>query len=77
MTLNLYQMPDKIKDIVERAIPLTMDCEIKRSAELKRRAALRIEIEQLLRDNSVPFAPTLEFKNGETGNKIRMGEPAD
>jgi hypothetical protein len=54
----------EIKKIIENAIPLTMDCEIKRSAELKRRAKLRIDIEELLREEKAkqPFKPQLEYK---------------
>jgi len=57
---------DKIKQIIESAIPLTENCEIKRSEELKRRAKLRIDIEELLRthDTSQPYKPNLEYKDG-------------
>lgn len=55
---------DKIKKIIEQAIPLTENCEIKRSAEIKRRAKLRIDIEELLRhrDTSQPYKPDLQLK---------------
>jgi hypothetical protein len=61
---------DKIKKIVEDAIPLTMDCEIKRSAEIKRRARLRIDIEELIRQEKAkqPFKPELEYKGGLNNN---------
>jgi hypothetical protein len=52
-----------IKEIIERAIPLTMDCEQKRKAEIERRAKLKIEIEELIRDKSKPFKPEMEYKN--------------
>jgi len=52
----------EIKQIVEEAIPLTPDCEIKRTAEFERRAQLRIRIEELLRDKSKPYQPPMEYK---------------
>ncbi len=54
----------EIKQIIEDAIPLTMDCEVKRKAEIERRAKLRARIEELLRDTSKPFIPQMEYKNG-------------
>lgn len=51
-----------IEKIIEDAIPLTMDCEIKRSAELKRRARLRIDIEELIREKLKPFDPRTNTK---------------
>lgn len=42
-------MEKQIKAIIERAIPLDMTCEIKRTEQLARRARLRIDIEDLLR----------------------------
>ena len=53
-----------VKKIVEDAIPLNMTCEIKRSEEIKRRAQLKIRIEELLRerDKQTPFKPELEYK---------------
>lgn len=56
-------MAKQIRDIIEDAIPLTMDCEIKRSAEIKRRAKLRADIEDLIRDKSKPFEPNLKYKD--------------
>ena len=63
---------DKIKKIVEDAIPLTMDCEIKRSAEIKRRARLRIDIEELIRQEKTkqPFKPELEYKGSVPEMKL-------
>lgn len=58
-------MPDNLKKIIESAIPLTDNCEIKRSAEIKRRAKLRMDIEELLReerDTSQPYKPDLQLK---------------
>lgn len=55
---------DKLKQIIEAAIPLTPDCDIKRSAEIKRRAKLRIDIEELLRqrDTAQPYIPPMQLK---------------
>lgn len=55
---------DKLKQIIEQAIPLTENCDIKRSAEIKRRAKLRIDIEELLRDDRATrtYEPPLEYK---------------
>ena len=54
----------EIKKIIEDAIPLTPDCEIKRSVEIKRRAKLRVDIEELVREerSKQPFKPDLEYK---------------
>jgi len=52
----------EIKKIIEAAIPLTDNCEIKRSAEIKRRAKLRVDIEELVRDKNKPYNPNLEYK---------------
>lgn len=56
-------MAKQIQQIIEDAIPLTMDCEIKRSAEIKRRAKLRMDIEELVRDRTHPYKPNLEYKD--------------
>lgn len=53
---------NKIKQIIEAAIPLTMDCEVKRSVELARRAKLRVEIESLVRQPG--FDPREPSKDG-------------
>lgn len=42
-------MEKLIKQIVEDAIPLDMTCEIKRREQLRLRAKLRLDIEELLR----------------------------
>ncbi len=68
-------MKDQIKKIIEAAIPLTENCEIKRSEDIKRRAKLRIDIEELLREaedmakesvhriyRSEPYKPEMEYK---------------
>lgn len=51
----------RIRQIVEQAIPLNPKCAIERDKEIKRRAQLRIEIEQLLRDTK-PYDPRTELK---------------
>lgn len=63
---------DKIKQIIEQAIPLTMNCEIKRSAEIRRRARLRIDIEELIRQEKAkqPFKPELEYKGSVPEMKL-------
>ncbi len=53
----------EIKAIIEEAIPLDPSCEVRRTDELRRRARLRIRLEELLRDRSQPFKPDLEYKN--------------
>lgn len=54
---------DNLKKIIESAIPLTENCEIKRSAEIKRRAKLRLDIEELLREKAKqPYKPDLQLK---------------
>ncbi len=62
----------EIKQIIESAIPLTMDCEIKRSEEIKRRARLRIDIEELIRQEKTkqPFKPELEYKGSVPEMKL-------
>lgn len=50
----------EIKKIIEDAIPLDMNCELKRSAEIKRRAKLKIDIEELLRNNKTPYEPPMQ-----------------
>ena len=57
-------MEGNIKKIIEQAIPLTENCEIKRSDEIKRRAKLRMDIEELLREEKAkqPYKPELEYK---------------
>lgn len=72
---NNHVMDMSIKQIIEQAIPLTDNCDIKRSAELKRRAKLRIDIEELLRDerSKHPYKPDLEYK-GELPD-IKLYEP--
>ena len=52
---------DKIKKIVEEAIPLDPKCEVKRRAEIARRAKLRIAIEELVREVK-PYDPRTETK---------------
>lgn len=52
---------DKIKKIIEEAIPLDPKCEVKRRAEIARRAKLRIAIEELLREVK-PYDPRTETK---------------
>ncbi len=51
-----------IKKIIESAIPLDQKCELKRKQEIQRRAKLRVDIEELLRDKSKPYQPNLEYK---------------
>lgn len=43
------QETTKIREIVERAIPLDPKCEVNRKEQMERRARLRIDIEDLLR----------------------------
>lgn len=52
---------DKIKKIIEEAIPLDPKCEVKRRAEIARRAKLRIAIEELVREVK-PYDPRTETK---------------
>jgi hypothetical protein len=52
---------DKIRKIVEEAIPLDPKCEVKRRAEIARRAKLRIAIEELVREVK-PYDPRTETK---------------
>lgn len=52
---------DKIKKIIEEAIPLDPKCEVKRREEIRRRAKLRISIEELLREVK-PYDPRTEHK---------------
>lgn len=53
-----------IKKIIESAIPLTPDCDIKRKNEIERRARLRMDIEELIREEKKkqPYQPDLEYK---------------
>lgn len=52
---------DKIRKIIEEAIPLDPKCEVKRRAEIARRAKLRIAIEELVREVK-PYDPRTEHK---------------
>lgn len=52
---------DKIKKIIEEAIPLDPKCEVKRRAEIARRAKLRLAIEELVREVK-PYDPRTEHK---------------
>lgn len=52
---------DKIKKIIEEAIPLDPKCEVKRRAEIARRAKLRLAIEELVREVK-PYDPRTETK---------------
>jgi len=51
-----------IRAIVERAIPLNPTCAIERTKEIERRARLRLDIEDLLREVK-PFDPRTELKD--------------
>ena len=54
----------QIRAMIEDAIPLNPKCEVERTRELARRAALRIQIERLLRDQrkQQPYEPREEIK---------------
>lgn len=52
----------RVKQIAERAIPLDEKCAVVRSEQIKRRATLRIEIEELLRALK-PYDPREQLKN--------------
>lgn len=65
------EINNQVKRMVDEAIPLTMNCEIKRKDEISRRARLRIEIESLIR-RSIPYNPVTEYKNDSAGNKITI-----
>ena len=51
----------RIKEMVNEAIPLTENCAIKRSEENLRRAKLRLQIEELLREVK-PYDPRTVLK---------------
>ena len=50
-----------IREIINKAIPLHPTCEVERAKEMERRAALRIDIEALLRDKK-PYDPRTQLK---------------
>lgn len=56
----------ELNKIIEDAIPLDMNCEIKRKDQLRRREQLKKDIEVLVRDKTQPYKPKLEYKDGES-----------
>lgn len=59
-----------INKIVEAAIPLTENCEIKKKGELQRREKLKENIEAFVRDKTKPFHPDLQYKKVGTGSSF-------
>lgn len=51
----------EIKNKVHAAIPLDMNCEQVRKAQIEARAAMRVLIEELLRENK-PYEPREQYK---------------
>ena len=53
----------EIKYKVEQAIPLNPSCEVVRIAQIEARAAVRVLIEELMRDRKLqPFEPRTQVK---------------
>lgn len=55
----------EIKQAVHDAIPLNTTCEQVRRAQIEARVAVRVLIEEILKDRQ-PFDPRTQFKNDST-----------
>jgi len=53
----------RIKEIVERNIPLDPKCEIKRKEQILQRVQLRLQVEELIRELSLQqYEPRIQLK---------------
>ena len=59
-------MQPRLKQIIEDAIPLNQKCAIERNKEILRRAKLRLDIEELMREQKPKlqsYEPRTELKH--------------